>query len=121
MAESLPVFTPGSAVTFTASAAITGGQLVAVSGNRTVAPAGAGSSAWIGVAAHDTAETGKVTVYSGGVHELVSSGAVAAGANVIAGAAGVVVTIGEEDDYSKIVGVALSAAASNKVLIKLAR
>lgn len=121
MGEFLPRFAPGANVTLTASATITGGQLVAVSGDRTVAPAGAGSSAWIGVATNDTASGAKLNVTSGCVVELTSSGAIAAGANVIAGAAGVVVTIGAETDYSKIVGVALSAAASNKVLVKLAR
>lgn len=121
MAEHIAHFKPGAAVTFTTTAVVSGGQLLAVSGNRTVAPAGAGSSAWIGVAAFDAASGAKVTVESGGVHELASTGAIAAGANVIAGAAGVVVTIGAETDYSKIVGVAVSAAASNKVLVKLAR
>lgn len=121
MAEHLPIFAPGTAVTYTASAAITGGQLVAITGNRTVGPAGAGSSAWIGVAAHDAANGAKVLVESGGVHELAAPGAVAAGANVIAAAAGAVATIGAETDFSKIVGVAIAAAAGNKVLVKLAR
>lgn len=121
MALSNRIFRPGTDVTFTASATITGGQLVAVTGNRTVGPAGAGSSAWIGVAEHDAASGTKLNVTSGGVHELASSGAIAAGANVIAGAAGVVVTIGSETDYSKVVGVAIAAAASNKVQVKLAR
>ena len=121
MALSNRLFAPGDEVTYTASAAVTGGQLVAVTGNRTVGPAGAGSSAWIGVAEYDAAIGEKVTVTSGGIHELTSSGAVAAGANVIGAAAGAVATIGAETDYSKIVGVAIAAAASNKVLVKLAR
>jgi hypothetical protein len=121
MAESTPAYLPGNSLTLTASAAITGGQLVAISGNKTVAPAGAGSAAWIGVAGNDAASGAKVTVFCGHVHEVASSGAIAAGANVISGAAGVVVTIGAEADYSKVVGIALSAAASNKVLVKLAR
>jgi len=121
MAEHLPLFTPGTDVTFTASAAVTGGQLVAVTGPRTVGPAPAGSAAWIGVAAHDAASGTKVLVQSGGIHELASTGTIAAGANVIAGASGAVVTIGAETDFSKIVGVAIAAAAGNKVLVKLAR
>lgn len=121
MAESLPLFAPGADITFTASAAITGGQLVAVTGARTVGPAAAGSSAWIGVAAHDAANGAKVLVRNGGVFELTASGAIAAGVNVIAAASGAVAAIGAETDYSKVVGVALAAAASNKVIVKLAR
>jgi hypothetical protein len=34
MADYLPKFKPGQAVTFTASADVTGGRLVAVTGNR---------------------------------------------------------------------------------------
>ncbi|MGN0126069.1 MAG: capsid cement protein [Rhodococcus sp. (in: high G+C Gram-positive bacteria)] len=121
MAEHLPRFAPGTDVTFTASAAVTGGQLVAITGARTVGPAAAGSSAWIGVAAHDAANGAKVLVQSGGIHELTATGAIAAGANVIAAAAGAVATIAAETDYSKVVGVAIAPAASNKVLVKLAR
>ena len=121
MALSNRIFAPGQDVTYTASAAVTGGQLVAVTGNRTVGPAAAGSSAWIGVADHDAASGTKVNVTSGGIHELAASGAVAAGANVIAAASGAVATIGAEADYSKIVGVAIAAAANSKVLVKLAR
>lgn len=121
MALSNRIFRPGQDVTFTASAAITGGQVVAVTGNRTVGPAGAGSSAWIGVAEHDAASGAKLNVTSGGIHELTASGAIAAGANVIGAASGAVATIASEADYSKIVGVAIAAAASGKVLVKLAR
>src|SRR5574340_1153008 len=121
MAEHLPHFNPGAELTFTASAPITGGQLVAISGDRTVAPTSAASAAWIGVAGNDAANGGKVHVTNGNVHTLTASGAIAAGANVISAANGAVATIGAVTDYSQIVGVALSAAAGGKVLVKLAR
>ena len=44
MAEYLPLYKPGQALTLKASAAITGGQLLAVSGSGTVAPAGAAAA-----------------------------------------------------------------------------
>lgn len=120
MAEHTPKFNPGAELTFTASAAVTGGQLVAVTGARTVGPAGAGSAAWVGVAGNDAAIGELVHVTSGNVHELTSSGAIAAGGTVVAGAAGVVTAAAAETGLA-LVGIALSAAASNKVLVKLAR
>jgi hypothetical protein len=50
--------------------------------------------AWVGVAAFTCASGDKVTVYTEGVHTLAASGAIAAGANVIAAAAGAVATQG---------------------------
>jgi hypothetical protein len=55
MAEYLPIYKPGQALTLKASGAITGGQLVAISGSGTVATAGAAAANWIGVAAFDAA------------------------------------------------------------------
>lgn len=64
MAEYLPVYKPGQAVTLKASATITGGQVVAVSGSGTVAPAGADSTAWVGVASNDAVTNDNVTIYT---------------------------------------------------------
>lgn len=121
MADHLPRFAPGTDITRVTSAAVTGGQLLIVSGNDTVAASSASTGAWLGVAAFDAASGAKVTVQSGGVHELAASGAIAAGAAVVPAAAGAVATIGAGVDYSAVVGIALSAAANSKVFVKLAR
>ncbi|QPX61708.1 scaffolding protein [Gordonia phage Bunker] len=119
MAEHTPIHKPGDAITRTASADITGGQLVVVSGNNTVAPSAGVSAAWLGIAAFDAKSSEKVTILRGGIHELNASGAIAAGAAVIPAAAGAVATIGSETNYASVVGVALAAAASNKVLVSV--
>lgn len=111
MAEHLPRFEPGAAVTFTASAAITGGQLVAVTGGRRVAPAAAGSTAVIGVALNDAAAEAEVPVLSVGVHRLTAAAAVAAGDQVIAAAAGQVTPVGAGTAF-QVVGKALEAIAA---------
>jgi predicted RecA/RadA family phage recombinase len=112
MADYLPKFKPGQAVTFTASADVTGGRLVALTGNRAVAPAGADSAAVIGVAGFDALAGEKVTVYTraGGVHGLVANGAIAAGAKVISAATGKAATIGAG---ANAIGIALEAAAAD--------
>lgn len=121
MADHIPHNKPGTAVTFATSAAVTGGQLVAITSDDTVGPAGAGSSAWVGVAGFDAEAGDKVTVESGGVHELGSTGAIAAGGVVVSAAGGKVAAIGSGTDYSQVVGIAVAAAAGNKVRVKLAR
>jgi hypothetical protein len=89
MADYVPRFKPGQAITSQASAAITGGRLVAVSGSGTVATAGADSALVVGVAAFDVAASGdKVTLYNGGVQKLVASGAITAGAGVVSDTGG---------------------------------
>jgi hypothetical protein len=70
MAEYIPIFKPGQAITLKASASITGKQVVAVSGSGTVAPAGAASTAFVGVAGFDAATNDNVTIYAGGVQEV---------------------------------------------------
>ncbi|MCQ4148682.1 DUF2190 family protein [Rhodococcus qingshengii] len=117
MSEYIPLRKPGSDIPMTASAAITGGQLVYVTGNETVGPTTAATAAWFGVAANDAAIGEKVTIHRGGAHELAASGPIAAGARVIPAAAGAVVTIGSVTDYSQVVGIATSAAASGKVRV----
>lgn len=110
MADYLPKFKPGQAVTFTASAAVIGGRLVAVTGNRTVGPAGADSAAVVGVAGFDAVIGESVTVYHGGVQRLTASAAIAAGARVASAAAGKAVTLGA---LTNPIGLALQAATAD--------
>lgn len=121
MAEYLPVYKPGQALTLKASGSITGGRLVAVSGSGTVATAGADSTAWVGVAAFDAATNDSVTIYCGGVQECVASGAITAGDVVEAAASGAVATAASVT-ASTYVGVALTTAADGaKVRVQFAR
>lgn len=119
MADHTPLFKPGQEVTLTASAAITGGQVVVVSGNETVAPSAGASAAAVGVAKYDAASGAKVGVVFGGVHELTSTGAVAAGDSVTSAESGAVASLGAGTVYSTVIGKALNAAASNKVIVRL--
>lgn len=123
MADYVPVFKPGADITMTAGAAITGGELVVVSAANTVIKSAGANAAWLGVATQDVASGEKVAVTCGGVQELTAGGAIAAGANVISAAAGKVVTIGSETNYGRVVGTALTAAASDgdKIRVKMAR
>lgn len=116
MVDYLPKFKPGEAVTFKASAAVTGGRLVAVTGARTVGPAGADSAAVVGVAGFDAGTGEDVTVFTraGGVHRLVASGAIAAGAKVSSAATGKVQTVGSTTNP---IGLALTAAAADNDVI----
>lgn len=117
MAEYLPIFKPGQAVTLKASAAVTGGQVVAVSGAGTVAPAAAASVAVVGVAGFDGATNDNVTIYVGGVQNVTASGTVTAGDPVVAGAAGTVAT-SAAPPAGQQVGVALTTATTgNKVRV----
>jgi Uncharacterized conserved protein (DUF2190) len=112
MADYLPKFTPGKAVTFTVSADVIGGRLVDVTGNRTVGPAGADVADVVGVAGFDAVAGDSVTVYTrpSGVQQLVAAGAIVAGAKVISAAAGKVATIGAG---ANPIGIALEAAAAD--------
>lgn len=116
MADYLPKFKPGQAVTFTASADVTGGRLVAVTGNRTVGPAGADSAAVVGIAGFDAKSGERVTVFTraGGVHRMVANGAIAAGAKVSSAAAGKIQTVGATTNP---IGLALEAAAADNDVI----
>lgn len=117
MAEYTPVFATGGApITLQASATVVGGRLVESTGNSTVGPAGAASTKVIGVAAWDAASGTKVDVWPlpGIVHEVVASGAIAAGDGLVAGAAGVVSTIGA-GTFQQLVGVAVAAAADTAI------
>jgi hypothetical protein len=94
MSDYSPVRANGSVpYTSQASAAITGGQLVSASGDGTVAPSTTGDHS-TGVAAHDAASGGRVTVWPipGVVHESSIQGviAVVAGNDIVAGTGGLV-------------------------------
>lgn len=111
-----PNYFPADRLQFTAGAAITAGQLVYLSAANTVSPTTAATGAWVGVAEHDAASGDQVPVYLVGVHTLAAPAAIAAGANVVAAAAGGVATVGSDaSDGANIVGVALAAAAGNLV------
>lgn len=113
--EYLPIYKPGQALTLKASATITGRQVVAISGVGTVAAAGAASTAVVGVAAFDAVLNDNVTIYAGGVQEVLASGAVTAGSPVIAGAAGTVVASAIPPGGQQV-GIALSTAADAAVV-----
>jgi len=99
----------GRHFTSQASAAVVGGNVVMVSGTGTVAKAtAAGAGAVCGVAGHDAAIGAKVNVISGGVHDLVSQGAIVAGTPVTVGSVdGTVATIGAAT-FEKMIGLALT-------------
>jgi predicted RecA/RadA family phage recombinase len=123
MAEYLPLYAPGKAITRTASAAITGGQLVSVSGSGTVAPAGATDIAWLGVAANDAGNGDNVTVFTGGTQRIVTgAGGITAGTLVHSASPGTVVAHTPGTSDSAIVGVALTTAtAGNTAEIQMER
>ena len=112
----IPFKEEGERVTCTPSSAVTGKRLVSISGNNnadgsyTIAPTGAGAKAF-GVACWDAAVGQKVTVItvaSGQVVPILASGAIAAGASVKPGAAGVVVTATAAD---RAIGICITGAA----------
>ena len=123
MAEYVPLFKSGQAVTRQASAAITGGQLVRVSGNGTVAPTTAASADWFGVAAFDAANGTQVGVFTSGVQRIACTAAITAGATVEGAANGQVATHTNGTNDINIVGLALSTttAAGQLVEVKLVR
>lgn len=110
MADYLPLFKPGQAVTRQASAAVTGGQVVVVTGSGTVGPSAGASAAFVGVAGYDVASGETVTVFCGGVQRPLASGTVTAGDIVVTAAAGRVVT-NAAPGAGQQVGIALSTAA----------
>ncbi len=121
MPEYIPILKPGNALTLKASAAVTGRQVVAVSGSGTVAPAGAGSTAFVGVAGFDAATNAEVTIFAGGVQEVVASGAITAGSPVICGANGSVVAAATPAAGQQV-GVALTTAAdAGRVRVQFGR
>lgn len=121
MADYLPTFKPGQAITLKASATITGGQLVEVTGAGTVGPAGLNSTKVVGVAGFDAATNDNVVIYSGGVQHCTASGTVTAGDMVTAAASGAVVTNATPGAGTQV-GIALSTATTgNDVRIQFNR
>lgn len=85
---------PGNNATMTAGATITGGQVVKLSANRTVIPSAAtADTKVVGVALYNGATGDAITVATDGVWPLTASGAIAAGDDVTAAAAGAVITL----------------------------
>jgi hypothetical protein len=120
MAEYLPIYKPGQALTLKASATVTAGQVVAISGAGTVAPAGAASTAVVGVAGQDAATNDNIVIYAGGVQNVLASGTVAAGDPVIAGAAGTVAT-SATPPAGQQVGIALTGGTAVLVRVQFGR
>ena len=85
MADHLPKFKPGQAVTFTAGGAIAGGQVVEVgAANRAVVVAGAASAKAIGTAGHDAASGDKIIVHlAGPVDTAPAAAAIALGPRIL--------------------------------------
>lgn len=129
MTSQVHLFTPGASVTFTAAVDVTGGQLLAVTGNRAVSPTTAKTAAWIGTAAFDTKAGDKVTVLPGGVQRILASGAIVAGGQVVAAAAGKVSALAavttptpaDVTDSRAVVGIALTGGTDVLVEIALSR
>lgn len=121
MTDYTPIFKPGTEITFTASADITAGQTLVVTGAQTVGPAGGVSAAYAGVAAADAKSGEKVVAIGPAAHELISTGTVNAGDLVTTTAAGKVAAVGADPAAGTDIGVALAAAAANKVIVKTFR
>lgn len=114
MADYLPIFKPGQAMTFKASAAVTGGQVVEISGSGTVAPTSAASAKFVGVAGFDGAVNDNVTVYADGVQHCTASGTIAAGALVESAAAGAVASHTNGTNDFNVFGLAVTAATNGQ-------
>jgi len=117
MAEYLPKFLPGKAVTALSSATITGGQLVYVTGSGTVGPAGAAANIPVGVASRDVVSGVAVGYFARGtVHRLTASGTVTAGDLVEAAASGAVATHTVGTNDARVFGIALTTATTGNVV-----
>jgi hypothetical protein len=115
MAEYTPVYGGGARpFSRTASAAVTGGRLVETTTAGSVGPAGAGSTKVEGIAAFDAAIGARVTVWplNNATHEVDSTGTIAVGDGIAAGAAGVAATIviATGAAAGSLIGEAISAA-----------
>lgn len=119
MADHLPKFKPGQAVTFTATTAITGGQVVEVTGNRTVGvPAAAASVKTVGTAGHDAAIGDTVVVHLPGIVDTATSAAaITAGAEVENATAGKIQT----RTTGRSLGITLNAATAADQTVLVAR
>ncbi len=115
MAEYLPKFIPGQAISLTASTKIEGGQLLEVTGAGMVGVAGADSAKVVGVAGVNAASGETLPVFRGGVQRLVAAGTITAGAPVYAAADGKIQTTGTNK-----VGIALTSAAKQGDIVDVA-
>jgi hypothetical protein len=122
MAEFTPNV-PDGPFTSTLSAHATAGQCLVVSGDNTVAPSSGASVAYVGIAAFDAKSGDKITLLNEGNFTLAASGAIAAGELVTTAASGAVATQGTASAANdvQVIGVALSAAASSKVKVRIFR
>lgn len=121
MADHVPHYVTSPAISQAATATIVGGRLVEQTGNMTVATAGAASIKVLGVAARGAVNGQSLPVYVDGVHDLVATGAIAAGDIVAAAAGGTVAPIGANVFGTKV-GRALEAianTATGRILITL--
>lgn len=121
MADHVPHYATSPAISQAAIATIIGGRLVETTGSMTVGPAGAASIKVLGVAARDAVNGVSIPVYTGGVHDLVATGAIAAGDVVCAAAGGTVAPIGANVFAAKV-GRALEAianTATGRILLTL--
>ncbi|SBS73788.1 conserved hypothetical protein [uncultured Mycobacterium sp.] len=122
MAEHTPIYFEAARLPLTTSADVTASQVVVVSGDNTVAAIAAPNENWLGVAGHDAASGKPLVVYTEGVHTVGATGSIAAGKPVIGATGGTVAAFTNgTDEPEEIIGTALSAAASSKVVIKLGR
>lgn len=117
MVDYLPKFDEGSEVSFTASGTVTGGRLQAITGDRTIADSGADVSV-VGVAGYDGVTGDLIPVFTrtGGVHRLVATGAIAAGAKVASDVNGQVKTNGAGTNP---IGLALTHSTNPGDLIEI--
>lgn len=108
MADYAPIYNGQPPFSATVASPVVGGNVVEVSATGTVGPAGAASVKVIGVAAFDAAANAIVTLFRGGIQELVTTGTVTAGEQVEAAAAGTVRTLAS----GRAIGVALTTATT---------
>ncbi|SJN39397.1 capsid cement protein [Luteococcus japonicus] len=121
MTEYLPTFQPGNATTFHSSAPITGGQLLAIGTSGLVAPTTGATHAVVGVAGFDVKAGQQITVYAGGIHQLVATTAITAGQLVEAAGNGTIAphAVGTADVNA--IGLALTSAQPGQTArVKLA-
>lgn len=117
MADYLPLYLPGKAITGRASADIVGGKTVYVSGDGTIANATSAAHLIVGVASTDAKNGDDVTYFARGtVHRLTAAGAITAGTVVEAAAAGDVATHTQGTNDVRVFGVALTTAADTALV-----
>lgn len=116
MAEYVPLYLPGDAITKPCSADVVGGRPVYVSGSGTVANSAAAANIPVGVCAFDATSGDQVTFFGRGtVHRLTASGTVTAGDTVEAAAAGAVATHTVGTNDARIFGIALTTATAGNL------